>query len=123
MTGTHPPLNHAILIDRNNPKSAIAGLSALGDLLESGQPVIVGVDYRPGSPNADKITDQYVVIAGYGEDSNGNTYLRFFDPGTAHFENGTSPTNRFYIDDGGFLVAHTAYSPGRVYTISQVRLQ
>lgn len=122
MTGTQPPLSHAVLINRHNPQSAIAGLTALGNMLESGQPVIVGVDYKPGGPNADGITDHFVVIAGYGEDSNGDVYLRFYDPGTAHFSNGTSPTNRFYIDDNGFLVGHTAYAPGRTYTISQVRL-
>ena len=92
-------------------------------LLESGQPVIVGVDYKPGGPNPDRITDHFVVIAGYGQDSDGYFYFRFYDPGTSFFAKGTSPTNRFYIDEYGYMVGETAYSPDRSYYVSQVRLK
>jgi len=121
ITGTEPPLSHAILIDQLG-NNALKGEEAMMQmLLVNKQPVIVGVNYKPGSPNRDGITDHFVVLAGYGMDNNSQFYFRFYDPGTSSFSNGTDPLNRFYILDP-FIVGIRWTNPNRGYIVSQVRL-
>jgi nucleoside 2-deoxyribosyltransferase len=101
--------------------------------LSSNIPVIVGVDYQPGSPgNPDGKTDHFIVIVGMDTDAKGK-YFRFFDSGTANLWEGTSPANKLYFDSvTGLIKGTTSISSrnntvyrdpnGRIsYTITHVR--
>ena len=45
---------------------ASEGLNYINQQLETGYPILVGVDYKAGSPNSDKTTDHFIVIVGRG---------------------------------------------------------
>lgn len=73
------------------------GVLYLKKALRSKTPVMVGVEDGEGSPNADKVTDHYVVIVGMGTDSVGNYFL-FYDNATGDNAMGTSDQNRIYAN-------------------------
>ncbi|MBK0383941.1 hypothetical protein I5M32_13310, partial [Pedobacter sp. SD-b] len=73
--------------------------------LSANIPVIVAVDYAPGSPsgNPDGKTDHFIVIVGMGSDSKGK-YFRFFDSATANLWDGTSLRNKLYYNSTTGLI-------------------
>ena len=68
--------------------------------LDSGKPIIVGVDYGTGSPNTDNTTDHFVVIVGRGYDKEkGMYYYTFMETATDNSAIGCNEkNNRFYYD-------------------------
>lgn len=80
-------------------RSPAAARSYIDSQLDSGKPVIVGVN-RPGGSNLnmDRRTDHWVVITGRGTDAQGRTYYTFHDPGTRGGQDSNS-RNRFYVDE------------------------
>jgi hypothetical protein len=96
------------------------GVKTIDSYLKQGKPIIVGVNFKPGSPNADLTTDHYVVIMGSGK-VNGKQFYRFFEVGTTRISAGTSPLNRFYLNSNYSLSGVTQYNTSRFYTVSQVR--
>ncbi len=102
------------------------GLSVLNKNIENGRPVIVGVDYKSGSPNADGMTDHFVVVSGKTETlSNGRvttTSYRFFDPRTSHSSYGTQATNQFRLQNNRLV--GTYQQGARInfnYTVTAIR--
>ena len=61
--------------------------------LGANRPVIVGVDYKDGSPNRDGMTDHFVLIVGHA----GSNGYRFYDPATSHPSDGTNASNTLVI--------------------------
>lgn len=88
-------------------KDAQKGFNMINNTLDSGQPLMVGVDYKDGHPgNADKRTDHFIVIRGKTETlSNGrvtSTTYNYMDPGTSHRFKGTS-SKRTLIENSNRL--------------------
>ena len=83
------------------------GLDYIDGQLAQGNPVIVGVDYGPGHTTGpdwkDKATNHFVIIVGGGRTSG----YHFYDPGTAHPDQGTSTKNKFTINDGILMSTET----------------
>lgn len=72
--------------------------------LENGKVIIVGVDYKLGSPNIDG-TDHYVVITGRGYDDEGKLYYNFMDCATYSATKGCSSENKlYYMENNGFPI-------------------
>ncbi|WP_224371204.1 hypothetical protein [Hyalangium versicolor] len=105
------------------------GRQYIDQQLALNRPVVVGVNHKPGSLNADNITDHFVVVTGRGVDAQGRTYYSFHDPGTENTSRGsdTNPNNRLYLD----LATQSLSRPGnlavgavtdRTYDMSMVRL-
>lgn len=73
------------------------GVSVINMALENGNPIMVGVDYKDKSPNADGMTDHFIVISSMTEKiKNGatvNTTYNFFDPKTNQPNKGRSSNN------------------------------
>lgn len=121
-----PNLGITVCQERNGILVKLAnsgrGIAAIDAHLSRNQPIIVGVDHRPGSPNNDETTDHFVVVVSSGQDNKGK-YYRFFDPGTGHQDLGTSPSNRLYENPyNGLYVGKSAYNKDRsTYTLSWVR--
>ncbi|MBI3185501.1 MAG: C39 family peptidase [Myxococcales bacterium] len=57
-------------------------LDTIDSNLEQGRPVVVGVDYKPGSAGGARGTDHWICITSKGVDDRGRTYYSANDPGT-----------------------------------------
>jgi len=122
------PRNLAIQMTRENAArnglnvsiTAPRGLSAINQSLESGVPIIVGVNYIFGNNYNEGTTDHFIIIVGRNYDEQNRLYYRFFDVGTQRANMGTSPMNRLYLQENNILTGITQYSQKR-YTVSQVR--
>ena len=94
--------------------------------LQSGKPVIVGVDDKPGSsnPQTDNTTDHFIVIVGTGTDANGN-YFTFYDNSTNHAAQGTSANNTLYYNPTTGLITGTSQTTYGLslspYTVTMIR--
>ena len=100
--------------------TAVQGIMAIDRSLESGSPIIVGVNHTLNYKINEGTTDHFVVIVGRGiEDS--QTYYRFFDVGTTRQNSGTSENNKLFLNTDGTLTGSTDYSKTKQYTVSQVR--
>lgn len=108
------------------------GVAYLISALHRGIPVIVGVNYEPGSvynKNTDNSTDHFVVIVGMGTDSNGKNYFNFFDNASfwkPYYNWGASLDNKFYFDSAtGSLIGSSRTNfcdnVGGVYQVTQIR--
>ncbi|MCU6768872.1 hypothetical protein OCV73_07935 [Barnesiella propionica] len=77
------------------------GVSVINNTLEAGKPIIVEVDYKNNSPNADGMTDHFVVISSVTQNINNgkvmSTVYNFYDPGTQNRDWGTSVNNTLSI--------------------------
>ena len=82
-----------------NKKNTEKAVNYINQILEAGNPVMVGVDNKDGfeESNGDKSTDHWIVIVGRGNDNKGNYFL-FYDNATPHGESGASDNNRLYYD-------------------------
>jgi len=107
--------------------NATRGINAVDNALENGNPIEVGVDYKPRQvnnipPNGDGMTDHFIVVSSKTETlSNGQVTSKtynFFDPRKAQY--GTSPSNTLHISNNQLV---GAYRGERVipYTVTTVR--
>jgi RHS repeat-associated protein len=100
------------------------GISVINNALEDGNPIIVGVDYRNGSPNADGMTDHFIVISSMTHNiNNGNvtrTTYNFFDPGTQYSAWGTSPNNNLSFSNNQIIGTYVN-KLAQPYTVVTVR--
>lgn len=83
------------------------GILYLKQALKDKIPVVAGVEDGEGSPNADKVTDHFVVIVGMGADLKGK-YFSFYDNATGSKDEGTSAENKLYIYCDDFILKGTA---------------
>ncbi len=108
------------------PRQFIDGVKYLKTALKDKIPVAAGVEDGAGSPNADKVTDHFVVIVGMGTDDKGK-YFHFYDNATSDKDEGTSNQNRLYVNCDDFLIKGTganSYAQGsqyKSYTVTQIR--
>lgn len=102
---------------------AAEGVAYIVSELLAGRAVVVGVSHKnPSSTggrnyNADKITDHFVCITGFGTDGSGR-FFTFHEPGTSHAQWGpdTVPTNRFRVDAAtSMLVRNGTVATGSTY--------
>jgi LysM repeat protein len=108
--------------------NAQRGQQYLDRQLGSGKPVVVGVNHKAGSPNADGVTDHYVVVTGRGVDDKGRKFYSFHDPAASVGSNrgkDTNPSNRFYVDEktGGLYkpkVSDSGYVIDKRYDVAAV---
>jgi hypothetical protein len=111
-----------------NAAQAKAGVDYIISKLQSGKPVMVGVDNRPGTPsplNADGSTDHFIVIIGAGSDANGN-YFTFADNASNLTSKGMSPFNKLYYNAttgmiSGYSAANGVGGGFHDYIVTQVR--
>jgi hypothetical protein len=106
-------------------------INYLDDELGKGNPVMVGVDYKSGSGNYDKITDHWVVITARRQDAGGvyYTYMEVAQLNTDNeevgFNQGTNTNrNRFYFDEtNNYLIGiePTVNSKGKKPIITIIR--
>ncbi|MDP4292111.1 MAG: RHS repeat-associated core domain-containing protein [Bacteroidota bacterium] len=102
------------------------GIAVIDQNLENGNPSMVGVDYKPGSPNADGKTDHFIVISSKTESlNNGNVISKtynYFDPRTKNPAWGTSNSNQLTVKNNRLV---GTYNHGVVeplnYTVTTVR--
>ncbi len=109
--------------------NATRGINAVDKALENGNPIEVGVDYKPKQinnikPNGDGMTDHFIVVTSKTETlSNGQVTSKtynFFDPRKAQY--GTSTNNTLQINNNkmtGYYLGGTASSIP--YTVTTVR--
>lgn len=87
--------------------NAASGIREIDKAVENGNPIMIGVDYKDGSPNVDGMTDHFIVVSGKTENvSNGqvtSTTYKFYDPRTAYEPKGTSSTNTMQVNANGLL--------------------
>jgi hypothetical protein len=110
------------------PSVAKDGVNYIISKLQSGKPVIVGVDNRPGTPstsNTDGKTDHFITIVGSGENSLGK-YFTFFDNATSSSSSGTTPFSKLYYSASSGIISGPAfvnpnYSPYYAYRVTQIR--
>jgi hypothetical protein len=110
------------------PSEAKSGINYIMTKLQSGKPVIVGVDNRPGTPssvNADGKTDHFVTIVGSGQDSQGK-YLTFYDNASNLTSKGCSSNNKLYYNEStgvitGYSAANGAPPTYYDYIVTQIR--
>jgi hypothetical protein len=91
--------------------------------LNSGRPIIVGVDWKPGhTGNYDQTTDHWIILVARIIQGNLTCY-RYFDPQTGQEEVGTSEANKLCVQSDGTIKGR--YREGsdydREYTITMVR--
>ena len=101
------------------------GVSYLKYALTNNIPVIVGVDFKPGSPNpgTDNTTDHFVVIVGMGSDSNG-MYLIFYDNAVNDPNGGANTNNKLYYNNTTKKFqgqSQSTYGVDKIYTITMIR--
>jgi RHS repeat-associated protein len=102
-------------------KDAANGTKAIDNAINNGESIVVGVDYRNGSPNSDNTTDHFVAISGRTTNLlTGQKSYNFFDPGTSRRTAGTSSNNTLTTQKG-LLKGTTAYSNTLNYVVTQVR--
>jgi hypothetical protein len=77
---------------------------ALNNLLENGNPVIVGVNYLDVGGNFDGVTNHWVVINGRGTDSKG-VYYTYYEVAQSSDLGTSTERNRFYFTSDGYLEA------------------
>lgn len=107
---------------------AKSGINYIMTKLQSGKPVIVGVDNRPGTPssvNADGKTDHFVTIVGSGQDSQGK-YLTFYDNASNLTSKGCGSNNKLYYNEStgkitGYSAANGAPPNYYDYIVTQIR--
>ena len=110
------------------PNIAKSGVNYIITKLQSGKPVIVGVDNRPGTPsstNADGKTDHFVTIVGSGIDANGK-YFTFFDNATNLESKGCNIYNKLYYNENtgiisGYSAANGTPPTYHDYIVTQIR--
>lgn len=107
-----------------NTETAMQGIGYIDGQLENNYPVLVGVDhdlnYRGGTLN-EGTTDHYIVITGRACEE-GKIFYWFYDVGTRHENKGASDNNKLFLDTSDFSLKGTTEYNGKLYTVTQVRL-
>lgn len=109
-----------------NTLNSKKGIELISTLLAQGRPVIVGIDYQPGTIN-NGITDHFVVIVSSRISTINGERIRiyeYYDSMTRIPSNGTSNKNFLYEKDGkliGKFMYHRDYPQGMPYTVTEVR--
>ncbi len=105
---THDKINVMVLttnVNNNNfdfhKECTFKAVEVINQHLESGKPIIVGINYKDGSSNFDGVTDHWVVITGRGKDSTG-IYYNFFEVAQDK-DKGVSADNKLYLLESGVL--------------------
>ncbi len=98
------------------------GIDYINSELQSGNPVMVGVDHTISKNQSDgQAADHFVVIVGKGYDKEKNkAYFTFYEVGTRHKSKGTSTTNRLYVNEDNSITG-TNYAGKRNFTVTDVR--
>lgn len=101
----------------------VEGKRIIDSHLDSGKPIIVGVDWITGhTGNYDKTTDHWIIIVARIVENNSTCY-RYFDPQTSQEGIGTSENNKVCLQSDGTIKGR--YREGsdydREYTITMVR--
>jgi hypothetical protein len=109
-----------------NPTSnAQYGFNIIDNALEQGNPIIVGVDYKSGSPNADGMTDHFIVISSKTETLDHgrvtSTTYNYLDPRTKYQDRGTSPENKLTIQNNKMVGTYKQGEDNLNYTVTTVR--
>ncbi|TAE68907.1 MAG: hypothetical protein EAY68_04165, partial [Bacteroidetes bacterium] len=110
------------------PSVAKAGVNYIITKLQSGKPVIAGVDNRAGTPstsNKDGKTDHFITIVGSGQDSDGK-YFTFFDNATNFASKGCHPDNKLYYNENTGVITGPSRANGAPpvyhdYIVTQIR--
>lgn len=100
-----------------------AAINYIVSKLRVGHAIIVGVDNKSGSINADQTSDHFVTIVGCGV-QDGKPYFQFYDPATTAQSSGTHNNNRLYYQNGkltGTSANGYAAKRPRIYTVAMVR--
>jgi hypothetical protein len=118
--------NVAVMKKGAQPRQFINGVKYLKSALKGKVPVAAGVEDGQGSPNADKVTDHFVVIVGRGSDDLGK-YFHFYDNATGDKDEGTSAKNRLYVNCDDYLIKGTGdnsyvrATQYKSYIVTQIR--
>ena len=124
-----------LVIDMQRAKD---GIEYLDSELESGYPVLVGVDYefdrkiklKDGTidyPNkTDFTTDHYIVIVGRKYDEKKDLYYLFYDVGTYpinenNYKAGSNDNNRLYLKNDYSLRGQSQIPSKHFYVVTQIR--
>ncbi len=107
-----------------NENSKSFGIDAIQKSLESGNSIIVGVDYtssQSANIGTDNTTDHFVTIVGRGNDKGGE-FFTFYENAISNKEKGTDVgTNKFYLQTDGTLKGKTSWSEKVEFKVTQVR--
>jgi RHS repeat-associated protein len=103
-------------------KNAKAGVDYINQQLESGNPVMVGVNHTLGKGQSDgESADHFVVLTGRSYDEEKKQYyFNFHEVGTKDEAKGTSDANRLYVNDNNTITG-TNYAGKRQFTVTDVR--
>ena len=105
--------------------NASNGFALVDQALENGNPIMVGVDYKNGSPNADGRTDHFIVVSSKTETLNNgavsSTTYNYFDPRTLHQNYGTSSNNQLTISNNKMTGSYNHGNSNYNYTVTTVR--
>jgi hypothetical protein len=85
------------------PERTLLARAYIDEELEKRHPVAVGVSHRKGGPNADHITDHFVLVYGRVLDR-GNVVYLYNDPATRHEVTGRA--GRFRVEAGNGNLIH-----------------
>lgn len=105
-------------------------IKVVDESLESGKPIIVGVNHTLGLKNNPRgkkghqicTTDHYIIIVARTYENGVPSYY-FFDVGTSHQNIGTSKDNKLRLKDNK-LIGKQPFGTkhkGRAYTVSEIR--
>jgi RHS repeat-associated protein len=105
--------------------NASTGFAVVDQALENGNPIMVGVDYKNGSPNVDGRTDHFIVVSSKTETLNHgavtSTTYNFFDPRTSYQNYGTSSNNQLTISNNKMTGSYNHGGSNYNYTVTTVR--
>lgn len=109
----------------NASQNAGLGLSTINGAINNGNPIMVGVDYKNKSPNADGMTDHFIVISGRndairnGQVTSSSYY--YYDSRTSHANYGTSTNNTLSLQNNRLIGNYNHGNRNFNYTITTVR--
>ena len=119
--------NTTVYYDKENYKTIYQqAIDCINRHLDNNRPIIVGVDYKQGSPNHDGITDHWIVVTGRGYDEDKQMYYyTYMDTGRYQISAaGACDTkeNRLYYDDKNYTFRDSeSYHTDKPYDVTQVR--
>jgi len=123
--------SNRIIVGQNNidntgiepTKEAKTGIDYINQQLESGNPVMVGVNHNLKKGQKDgQSADHFVVIVGRSYDEEKKQfYFNFYEVGTSDESKGKSGANRLYVNDNTTITG-TNYAGKRQFTVTDVRI-
>lgn len=103
--------------------SAAAGLDCIKEHIDSGYPIIVGVDEKKGHPssNQDGVTDHWLVVYGYGVDEDGSEYIMYAETATGYESRQFDYFNRLYYDGTAITGIAANRKKNYTYIVTEIR--